>query len=71
MSNGSNITEQIALDSITPADLAKLLAGVIRRKITEDQIREIAEAGDLLSTAGTINLIRLTAYLLKMEANNG
>jgi len=40
-----------------------VLASAYRRKITEQQVREVAEAGNLLATDGTINLIQYTAFL--------
>ncbi len=49
--------------SITPSDLAAVLSNAFRRKVTEEQVLKIAEAGNLLSADGTINLIHYTAYL--------
>ncbi len=50
---------------LTPETLAHLLsASLKRRSITTENVSEIAEAGNLLSTDGTINLVMYTAYLL-------
>ena len=51
------------ITAITPSDLAAVLSNSFRRKVTEEQVLEIAEAGNLLATDGTINLIHYTAYL--------
>jgi len=61
MSNGSKKTLEIT--AIGPADLAAVLASAYRRKIAEDQVLEVARAGNLLSGDGTINLIEYTAFL--------
>ena len=52
-------------DSITPSDLAAVLSNSFRRKVTEEQVLEIAGAGNLLAGDGTINLIHYTAYLAR------
>jgi len=41
-----------------PSDLAALLSGAYRRKITEEQILAVAVAGNLLAADGTINRAR-------------
>ena len=53
----------LEITAITPSDLASVLSNAFRRKVTEGQVLEIAEAGNLLSADGTINLIHYTAYL--------
>ncbi len=49
---------------LTPETLAHLLSASLKRRITTENVSEIAEAGNLLSTDGTINLVMYTAYLL-------
>jgi len=61
MSNGSN--RPLEITAIRPSDLAAVLANAYRRKITEEQVLEVARAGNLLSDDGTINLIQYTAFL--------
>ena len=61
MSNGSN--SPLDITAIRPADLAVVLSSAYRRKITEQQVREVAQAGNLLRGDGTINLIAYTAFL--------
>ena len=57
-------TEQLDATALTPENLAKLLSVSARRLITPEQVTEIAEAGNLLSTDGKINLIHYTAFLI-------
>ena len=63
MSNG--LKTPLDVTAMKPSDLAAVLSGAYRRKITEEQVREVAKAGDLLSAEGTISLIRYTAFLAK------
>ena len=51
--------------ALTPETLALLLTNAGKRLITEQQVRAVAEAGDLLSPGGTINLIQYAAFLAK------
>jgi hypothetical protein len=63
-------TEKIDPTSLTPETLAKLLSVSAKRLITPEQVTEIAEDGNLLSTDGKINLIPFTAFLIQ-ETTNG
>ncbi len=56
--------EQLNPAALTPETLARLLSASIKRVVTEEQVLEIAEAGNLLSVDGTINLVLYTAYLV-------
>ena len=49
--------------ALSPAILALLLTNAGQRLITEEQVRIIAEAGNLLSMTDTINLVQYTAFL--------
>ena len=53
----------LEITAMKPSDLATVLSSAFRRKVTEEQVIEIAEAGNLLAVDGTINLIHYTAYL--------
>ena len=53
----------LEITAMKPSDLAAVLSSAYRRKVTEEQVFEIAEAGNLLTADGTINLIHYTAYL--------
>ena len=61
-------TEKINPTALTPETLAKLLTVSAKRLITPEQVAEIAEAGNLLSTDDQINLIHYTAYLIGEQA---
>lgn len=61
MSNGSK--KALEITAMKPSELAAVLSSAYRRKITEEQVLEVAEAGNLLATDGTINLIQYTAFL--------
>ncbi len=54
---------------LAPETLALLLTNAGRCLVTEKQVREIAEAGHLLTTSDTVNLISYTAFLAKESAN--
>ena len=57
------MTDKLNISSLSPVDLATLFSRSLRRPITEQQVRDIAEAGNLLTDNDTINLIEFTAYL--------
>lgn len=61
MSNGSKRT--LAITAMKPSELAAVLSNAYRRQITEAQVLEVAEAGNLLSADGTVSLIEYTAFL--------
>ena len=63
-------TEKLDPTSLTPETLAKLLSVSAKRLITPEQVTEIAENGNLLSTDGKINRIHFTAFLIQ-ETTNG
>ena len=66
------MAEKLDPTALTPESLAKLLSVSAKRLITPEQITEIAEVGNLLSTDGKINLIHYTAFLILSEfTNNG
>ncbi|MBN2296640.1 MAG: hypothetical protein JXM70_29700 [Pirellulales bacterium] len=60
-------TKTLAITAMQPSDLAVVLSNAYRRKVTEEQVLEIAKAGNLLAADGTINLIHYTAYLAGEE----
>ena len=55
----------VALTALPVADLAKILASAYGRRITEEQVREVAERGGLVRADGTVNLIQYSAFLAK------
>ena len=59
--------EKLNPNALTPGTLALLLTNAGRRLITEEQVRTIAESGNLLSASGTVNLIQYTAFVAQAE----
>ena len=57
--------EKLNPGALTPETLALLLTNAGQRLVTAEQVRTIAELGDLLSVDGTINLIQYTAFLAR------
>ena len=51
------------MTALTPAQAARILSAAYRRRITEEQVREVAEDGQLLRADGTFSLIEYVAYL--------
>ena len=56
-------TNKLNPAAISPETLALLLTNAGQRLVTEEQVRIIAEAGDLLSENETINIICYAAYI--------
>ncbi len=53
----------IKITALTVAQMAKLLSNSAQKKITEDDIRQIAANAGLLRADDTINLLEYTAFL--------
>lgn len=58
------MTEKLNPAALMPETLAKLLSASVKRVITEEQVLEIAETGNILSVDGTVNLVQFTAFLI-------
>jgi hypothetical protein len=61
------VSEKLNPNALAPGTLALMLTNAGQRLVTEQQVRAIAEAGNLLSAGGTINLIEYTAFLAQAE----
>jgi len=59
--------EKINPNALAPKTLALLLTNAGQRLVTEAQVRNVAEAGNLLSANDTINLIQYTAFIAQAE----
>jgi len=59
----------LKITALTVAETARVLASAYGRRITEEQVREIAERGDLIAADGTINLLEYTAFLVRELAH--
>ena len=55
--------------ALNVAQLAKILSSAYNRRITEEQVRQVAEAGNLLRADDTISLLEYVAFLVQ-EANH-
>ena len=55
--------ESLKITALTPAQAAKILASAYRRRVTVEQVREVAEEAGLLRADGTFSLIEYVAYL--------
>jgi len=53
----------LKLTALTIKDAAKILATAYGRRVTEEQVREVVDAGDLARADGTFSLIDYVAYL--------
>jgi hypothetical protein len=57
-------TPGLKLTALTPADAAKALSAALGRRVTESQVRAVAQAGDLLRPDDTLNLLDYVAFLI-------
>ncbi|MCC5830152.1 MAG: hypothetical protein JJU36_11955 [Phycisphaeraceae bacterium] len=62
---------KLQITAISVADAAKVLASAYGRRVTEDQVRAVAEAGGLLrgQADDTINLLEYVAFLVREVAH--
>ena len=61
--------ETLRITAISVADAARVLSAASGRRVTEEQVREVAERGGLARADGTISLLDYTAYLVGEMAN--
>jgi len=61
----------LKITALSIADAAKVLASAYGRKVTEDQVRQVAEADGLIRPDGTISLLEYTAFLAGEVTNAG
>ena len=59
----------LKITAISVADAARALASAYGRRVTEDEVRQIAEAGGLIRADDTINLLEYVAYLVREMAH--
>ncbi|MCC6578923.1 MAG: hypothetical protein IT440_00655 [Phycisphaeraceae bacterium] len=62
-------TKSLKITAISVADAAKVLASAYGRRVTEEQVRAVAEAGELLRGDDTINLLDYVAFLVREVAH--
>jgi len=61
--------ESLKITAVTPEQAAKVLATAYGRRVTDEQVRRIAEDADLLRADGTFSLIEYVAWLAREAAN--
>jgi len=61
--------ESMKITAVTPEQAAKVLATAYGRRVTDEQVRRIAEDADLLRADGTFSLIEYVAWLAREAAN--
>ncbi len=66
---GKAASEGLRITALTPADAARVLSAASGRRVTEEQVHEVAERGGLLRADGTLSLLEYTAYLVEEMAN--
>jgi len=54
----------LKITALTVAETARVLSSASGRKISEEDVRTIAEDGGLLSPDDTINLLEYTAFIV-------
>lgn len=57
--------ESMKITALTPDQAARILASAYKRRIEADQVRRVAEDGQLLRADGTFSLIDYVAYLAR------
>ena len=55
--------ESLKITALTPEQAAKILAAAYGRRITDEQVQAVVEAGALARADGTFSLIDYVAYL--------
>lgn len=69
MNERHTTSQTVKITALSVADAARMMASAYGRRITEDQVREIAERGGLVREDGTINLLEYAAYLVRETAH--
>ncbi len=55
----------LKITAISVPDAARMMASAYGRRVTEDQVRAVAETGGLLRGGDTINLLEYVAFLVR------
>jgi len=61
--------KSLKITALTAAEIAKVLSSASGRQITKEQVREVAEQGNLVRPDGTISLLEYTAFLVRELAH--
>ena len=63
--------ESLKITAVTPAQASQILAAAYKRRITEEQVRQIAEEAEIIRADGTFSLIDYTAFLAGEASAHG
>ena len=55
--------ESLKITALTVTQAAKVLASAYGRRVTEEQVRQVAEEAQILRADGTFSLIEYVAFL--------
>jgi len=58
-------SKPLKITALSIAEVAKVLSSASSRRITEEQVAEIAERGGIVKPDGTISLLDYTAFLVR------
>ncbi|HUU97572.1 MAG TPA: hypothetical protein VM487_17695 [Phycisphaerae bacterium] len=64
-------SKPLKITALSLAEVARVLSSASGRQITEEQVRDLAERGNLLKPDGTISLIEYTAFLAREIVRGG
>ena len=65
----NELSRPLKITALSVAEVAKVLSSASGRQITEEQVREIAEHGNLVKADGKISLLEYTAFLVREMAH--
>jgi len=69
MTQRDEAAKSLRITALSVEDAAKALASAYGRRVTVEQVREVAERGGLLRPDGTINLLEYVAFLVREVAH--
>ena len=61
--------EHLSIQYMTPQQAAKIFSHISRENITEQEVRNIADAAQLLRADDTFSLIEYCAFIVKVTKN--
>jgi hypothetical protein len=71
MTDMSQVRQSVRITALPVADLARILAAAYGRRVSEEDVRLVVEAGGLLRPDGTVNLLEYVAFLAREVSNAG
>lgn len=63
--------QTLRITALPLADVARVLAAAYGRRISQEDVRLVAEAGGLLRPDGTVSLVEYVAFLAREVSNAG